>query len=71
MKKNMGIFDRTTRVLLAIIMGVLYFTHTVTGNLGAVLLVLSVIFLSTSLINFCPLYALFGFKTFKSKQRKV
>lgn len=67
MKKNMGIFDRTTRILLAIIMGALYFTNTVTGGLGIVLLVLAVIFLLTSFVSFCPLYTFFGFSTRKPK----
>lgn len=33
MKKNMGTFDRAARIVLAIIMGALYFTNTVTGGL--------------------------------------
>ena len=71
MKKNMGTFDRTMRILLAIIMGVLFFTHTVTGTLGIVLLVLSIIFLLTSLVSFCPLYTFFGFTTGKTKQQGI
>jgi hypothetical protein len=71
MKKNMGTLDRTMRVLFAIIMGALYFTHTVTGALGIVLLILAVIFLLTSFVSFCPLYAIFGFSTRKTKQPEV
>jgi hypothetical protein len=63
MKKNMGNTDRAIRVILAIVFAVFYFTNMVTGTFGIVLLVLSVIFLLTSLISFCPLYALFGFST--------
>jgi hypothetical protein len=71
MKKNMGTFDRTARILLAIIMGALYFTNTVTGGFGIVLLVLAAIFLLTSFVSFCPLYAIFGFTTCKTKRQKV
>lgn len=71
MKKNMGTLDRTMRVLFAIIMGALYFTHTVTGALGVVLLILAVIFLLTSFVSFCPLYAIFGFSTRKEKQQRI
>lgn len=71
MKKNMGTFDRTARIVLAIIMGALYFTNTVTGGLGIVLLVLAVIFLLTSFVSICPLYAIFGFSTCKTKQQKI
>jgi len=68
MKKNMGLADRAVRILLAFIMGALYFTNTVTGTFGVVLLVLAVVFLLTSLVSFCPLYAIFGFNTGKRKQ---
>ena len=72
MKKNMGSTDRGIRVLLAIIMGGLYFSNMVTGTPGIVLLVLAVVFLSTSFVSFCPLYTLFGFNTNKAKgQQKV
>jgi hypothetical protein len=71
MKKNMGTLDRTMRILFAIIMGALYFTNTVTGAFGVILLILAVIFLLTSFVSFCPLYAVFGFSTCKTKQQKV
>jgi hypothetical protein len=67
----MGTFDRSTRILIAIIIGTLYFTNTITGGLGLVLLLLAAIFLLTSLVSFCPLYAIFGFSTCKTKQQKI
>lgn len=63
MKKNMGNADRITRLLLAALFAVLYFTNTVTGTFGIVLLVLGGIFVLTSLIGFCPLYKLVGLNT--------
>jgi Inner membrane protein YgaP-like, transmembrane domain len=71
MKKNMGAFDRTLRILLAIIMGALIFAHTVTGTLSIVLLILVIVFLLTSLVSFCPLYAFFGITTCKTKQKEA
>ena len=71
MKKNMGTADRAVRIVLAIIMGALYFTNTVTGTLGIVLLVLAVIFLLTSFVSFCPLYTIVGFSTCKTKQQRI
>ncbi len=56
MKKNMGTADKVIRILVAVVFAVLYFTHTVTGALGLVLLAVSVIFVITSLVGFCPLY---------------
>ncbi|HMQ46903.1 MAG TPA: DUF2892 domain-containing protein [Saprospiraceae bacterium] len=63
MKKNMGSADRVVRILLAAVFAVLYFTGTVTGTLGIVLLVLGAVFLLTSVVSFCPLYAPFGLST--------
>jgi hypothetical protein len=67
MKKNMGSADRIIRVALAIIFAALYFTNTVSGTLGIVLLVLGVVFLLTSVVSFCPLYAPFGLSTCKKR----
>ena len=66
MKQNMGTADRIIRAVLAIIFAVLYFSGTVTGTLGIILLVFAGIFLLTSLISFCPLYVPFKFSTRKS-----
>lgn len=65
MKSNMGSADKIIRYLLAILFAALYFTETITGTWGIVLLVLAVIFVVTSLINFCPLYLPFGLSTRK------
>lgn len=67
MNKNMGTTDRIIRVIIAAIVGVLYFTGTITGTLGIVLLILAGVFVLTSLVSFCPLYAPFGIKTCKMK----
>ncbi len=65
MKKNMGSIDKVIRIIIAIAFSVLYFTGTVTGTMGYILLGLGAIFLLTSVISFCPLYAPFGIKTCK------
>lgn len=64
----MGSTDRTIRVILAIVFAALYFTDTVTGTLGIVLLVLSAAFLLTSFVSFCPLYTPFGISTCKTEK---
>lgn len=68
MKKNMGNTDRVVRLLIAAVIAVLYFTHTITGTLGIVLLVLGGVFVFTSLVSFCPLYTLFGINTCPAKK---
>ncbi|HSM48372.1 MAG TPA: DUF2892 domain-containing protein [Draconibacterium sp.] len=65
MKKNMGTIDRIARVLIAILIGYLYFTKQISGTLGLVLIILAAVFILTSLISICPLYLPFGLKTNK------
>ena len=55
MKKNMGNTDRIARSVIAIVIAALYFTGTISGTLGIVLLVFAVVFLLTSFVSFCPL----------------
>jgi len=66
MKPNMGTIDRIIRVILAIVFAVLYFSGTVTGALGIILLILGIVFLLTSIVSFCPLYLPFKINTRKS-----
>lgn len=63
MKKNMGIADRVIRVIIAAVILTLYFTNVITGTLGIVLIVLSMVFVLTSLVSFCPLYTIIGAST--------
>lgn len=65
MKKNMGGLDRTVRIIVALAIGALTFAGVLHGTLAIVLLVFAVVFLLTSFVSFCPLYALFGFSTCK------
>jgi uncharacterized membrane protein len=67
MKKNMGTIDKSIRILVAVLVVVLYFTHVISGVLAIVLLALSAIFVVTSLISFCPLYMPFGLSTRKKE----
>jgi hypothetical protein len=68
MKKNVGNADKLIRLILAVVFGALYFSGTVTGTFGYVLLVLGGIFVVTSLVGFCPLYALVGLNTCPPKK---
>ena len=70
MKKNMGTTDRVIRIAIAAIIGFLYYNGTISGTLGIVLLGLAGIFVLTSFISFCPLYAPFGIKTCAIKDKK-
>ncbi len=67
MKKNMGSTDKMIRLVLAIVMALLVYFKVVEGYFAIALLCLSVVFVLTSLMNFCPLYTLFGINTCKKK----
>ena len=66
----MGFADRIVRILLAAVLGFLYFSNTVTGALGIVLLIVGLILLLTGFVSFCPLYAIFGIRTSKNEEVK-
>lgn len=66
----MGSSDKLIRFVLAALFVILYFTKLVTGVLGIILLVLAGVFVLTSLVSFCPLYAPFGLSTCKTKESK-
>lgn len=68
MKKNMGNADRIIRIIIAFIIGGLYWKGVISGTLGAVFIVLAGVFVLTSLVSFCPLYTIFGLKTCKVKE---
>ncbi len=65
MKRNMSNTDRIVRVIIAAVFAFLYFSGVVTGTLGVILLVLAAVFVLTSAIAFCPLYAPFKISTYK------
>jgi hypothetical protein len=63
----MGTTDKVIRILVAVIVLVLYFTHVISGTLAIILLILAGVFVLTSLLGFCPLYMLFGLNTKEKK----
>ena len=65
MKRNMSNADRIFRLAVAALFAYLYFAGIVTGGVGILLLVLGAVFVLTSFVAFCPLYAPFGISTCK------
>ena len=61
----MGSADKTIRVVIAAVIGLLYYLDYISGTLAYVLMAVAIIFLVTSLVNFCPLYRLLGTSTSK------
>jgi hypothetical protein len=65
MKKNMGTADRLARTLVAVGVVALYATGRISGALAVVLGAFAVIFVLTSAVAWCPLYAPLGLSTRK------
>jgi hypothetical protein len=63
MKKNVGTVEKVIRILVAAVFIILFATKVVTGTLGIILLVLAGIFILTSLVGWCPIWALFKIST--------
>lgn len=71
MKQNMGSTDKMLRLGLASVIAVLYFMDKISGTTAIVLGSLALIFVLTSFIGFCPLYAPFGISTKKKVVNNV
>jgi hypothetical protein len=63
MKTNMGYTDRITRVVIAVLIGVLYYGNVISGTLAIILGILALVFIATSFVGLCPLYLPFGINT--------
>ena len=63
--KNMGKLDRAIRTLAAMAVAILYLFDVISGKLGVALMLIAIVLLVTSLLNFCPLYRLIGFNSCK------
>ena len=63
----MGNTDKGIRIIAAIAIALLYYFNVIEGTLAYVLMAVGIIFLLTSLINFCPLYKVFRINTCKMK----
>lgn len=68
MKKNMGALDKGIRIVIAIAIALLYYFNVISGTLAYILMAVAIVFLLTSLINFCPLYTILGINTCKLKK---
>lgn len=69
MRKNMSSADRMIRLIISAILIGLYFTNIVTGTVGIILLVLSGVFILTSILSYCPLYSIVGISTCPVKKQ--
>ena len=64
----MGSADRIIRLIIAAVLGFLFYNGTISGTLGLVAVVAAGVFALTSLVSFCPLYPLLGINTCSVKR---
>ena len=69
MKQNMGTLDRLIRIVLAVIVGILYFTGQISGTAAIVLGIFAIIFILTSIVGHCPLYTPLNISTKKEESK--
>ena len=54
--RNMGTIDRTIRILVAIVIGILYFTNQISGVAAIILGIIAIAFVITGFGGLCPGY---------------
>jgi hypothetical protein len=67
MKTNMSNTDRIIRTSIAVVLIALAWRGDITGTMSTVAYVAAAVFLLTSVVSFCPLYALLGVSTCSTK----
>lgn len=70
MKKNVGNGDRFLRIMIGIIALILVMGNVVEGLWMWVALIVGILMVLTSSIQFCPLYTILGMNTCKVKPKK-
>ena len=64
----MGVFDRSIRTIVALIIVVLIVIKALTGTIALILGILAAVFVLTAAIGFCPLYVPVKLSTLKKKE---
>ncbi len=69
MTRNIGSVDRIIRVILGIgLIALGFFLQPTAGTLGLVIpIIIGAILLITAAINFCPIWAVLGIRTFRGE----
>ena len=65
MKNNMSKSDRYVRIIISVGIAAMILLNILTGPAAIALGILAVVFLLTSVVGFCPAYAILGISTKK------
>ena len=69
MQRNIGSIDKFVRALVAVVIGILYFTDQIAGTAAIILGIFAIVLLLTSALGFCPLYWPLKLSTIKIKKK--
>jgi hypothetical protein len=69
MKPNVGATDKLIRYAIGVVLISLHLSGTLTGGLGAIIVVLAVALLITAIIKFCPIYHVLGNSTWDGEPK--
>lgn len=71
MDRNIGKTDKQIRLLFVLVVAILGALKLITNDtIASVLAVISIAFIVTILLNFSPIYRVFGFSTYKKPDTK-
>ena len=68
MKKTVGAADVVVRIILAVVVGALYFMGKISGTVAIVAGVVAAILVITAVTGYCQLYSILGISTRKQEQ---
>ncbi len=68
-RRNIGEEDRRFRSFLAAFISLFYFTNTIDGLLGEILLALALVLISSSLTGYSLIYLLFRYNTIEEEEK--
>jgi len=68
MEKTVGTADAVARIILAVVVGALYFMGKISGTAALVAGIIAAILVITGITGYCPLYSILGTSTRKQEQ---
>ena len=71
MKKNIGSFDRVSRIVFALIAALVYITNQISGTTAIIIGLFATILLLTGFVGFCPVYVPLKISTRKESKNNL
>ncbi len=69
MERNLGILDKTIRIMLAVLVAALYYSEMIPQSMALIVFLPAAILLLTGFAGFCPFYTAFGMSSCKRRRK--